>query len=312
MTGRSRRRGWPDLVALRYAVRLNGITSLALTKLDILSSFDELPVCVRYRLPDGTETPDFPAHQSDFHHAEPSSRTVQGWRRSSARRADSRRPTGCGERLTSGTGRAGARESVVALRWERAQPRGGVSPGGDPVPPRHRSSDQDGSRLGRREGAPGRLRRARARARLEALAGSPGSTPLHAAPGNPGIARSATAIRSAPRTARACSTWRSLDIDLVVIGPEGRSSPASPTSYATRHRGLRAGRAAARIEGSKSFAKDVMTPPASRRPRRSPSPRPPCVVKADGLAAGKGVFVCRTADELDEGLAPPPPSRARS
>ena len=79
VTGRERRPGWLDLVALRYAVRLNGITSLALTKLDVLSDFDELQVCVRYRLPDGTETPDFPAHQSDFHHAEPVMETVPGW-----------------------------------------------------------------------------------------------------------------------------------------------------------------------------------------------------------------------------------------
>ena len=51
-----RRCGWLDLVGLRYAVRLNGMTSLALTKLDVLSAFAELPVCVRYRLRDGTET----------------------------------------------------------------------------------------------------------------------------------------------------------------------------------------------------------------------------------------------------------------
>jgi adenylosuccinate synthase len=79
VTGRERRPGWLDLVALRYAVRLNGITSLALTKLDVLSAFDELQVCVRYRLRDGTETADFPAHQSDFHHAEPVMETVAGW-----------------------------------------------------------------------------------------------------------------------------------------------------------------------------------------------------------------------------------------
>ena len=49
VTGRERRCGWLDLVALRYAVRLNGITSIALTKLDVLSAFDELPVCVALR-----------------------------------------------------------------------------------------------------------------------------------------------------------------------------------------------------------------------------------------------------------------------
>ena len=79
VTGRDRRCGWLDLVALRYAVRLNGITSLALTKLDVLSAFTELPVCVRYRLRDGTETDEFPAYQSDFHHCEPVYETLPGW-----------------------------------------------------------------------------------------------------------------------------------------------------------------------------------------------------------------------------------------
>ncbi len=80
VTGRERRCGWLDLVALRFAVRVNGITSLALTKLDVLSDFDEIPVCVRYRLPDGSETEDFPAHQSDFHHCAPVFETLAGWR----------------------------------------------------------------------------------------------------------------------------------------------------------------------------------------------------------------------------------------
>jgi adenylosuccinate synthase len=79
VTGRVRRCGWLDLVALRYAVRVNGITALALTKLDVLSAFARLPVCVAYRLRDGSETPHFPAHQSDFHHASPVWRTLPGW-----------------------------------------------------------------------------------------------------------------------------------------------------------------------------------------------------------------------------------------
>ena len=79
VTGRSRRCGWLDLVALRYAVRVNGIDRLALTKLDVLSHFGELPVCVRYRTRDGSETRDFPAHQSDFHAAEPVYETLPGW-----------------------------------------------------------------------------------------------------------------------------------------------------------------------------------------------------------------------------------------
>jgi adenylosuccinate synthase len=79
VTGRERRCGWLDLVALRFAVRVNGITSLALTKLDVLSAFRELPVCVRYRLPDGSETEDFPAHQTDFHHCRPVFQSLPGW-----------------------------------------------------------------------------------------------------------------------------------------------------------------------------------------------------------------------------------------
>jgi adenylosuccinate synthase len=80
VTGRIRRCGWLDLVALRYAVRVNGITSLALTKLDVLSEFAELPVCIAYRLPGGEQTAEFPAHQSDFHAAEPVYERLPGWR----------------------------------------------------------------------------------------------------------------------------------------------------------------------------------------------------------------------------------------
>jgi adenylosuccinate synthase len=78
-TGRERRCGWLDLVALRFAARVNGLTGLVLTKLDVLSAFAEIPVCTRYRLPDGTETEEFPAHQSDFHHAEPVYEALPGW-----------------------------------------------------------------------------------------------------------------------------------------------------------------------------------------------------------------------------------------
>jgi adenylosuccinate synthase len=60
-------------------VRLNGISSVALTKLDVLSDFAELPVCVAYRLRDGSETTEFPAHQSDFHAAAPIYEVLRGW-----------------------------------------------------------------------------------------------------------------------------------------------------------------------------------------------------------------------------------------
>jgi adenylosuccinate synthase len=79
VTGRERRCGWLDLVALRYATRLNGFTQLALTKLDVLSIFESIPVCTHYTLPDGTVTEDFPGHQSDFHHAQPVYAELPGW-----------------------------------------------------------------------------------------------------------------------------------------------------------------------------------------------------------------------------------------
>jgi len=78
-TGRERRCGWLDLVGLRYAVRVNGLTELVLTKLDVLSGFDPIPVCVGYLLPDGRVTDAFPAHQSDFHHAQPVFEQLAGW-----------------------------------------------------------------------------------------------------------------------------------------------------------------------------------------------------------------------------------------
>jgi adenylosuccinate synthase len=80
VTGRERRCGWLDLVGLRFAVRVNGITSLALTKLDVLTDFAQLPVCIRYRLDGEAETDELPAHQSDFHHARPVYETLAGWR----------------------------------------------------------------------------------------------------------------------------------------------------------------------------------------------------------------------------------------
>ena len=123
VTGRERRCGWLDLVALRYAVRVNGMTSLALTKLDVLSAFDELPVCVRYRLRDGSETEHFPAHQSDFHHATAVWETLAGLVAAARRRGVARRPAGGrarvrGVRLArpAGADRAGRRRRRARTR----------------------------------------------------------------------------------------------------------------------------------------------------------------------------------------------------
>jgi adenylosuccinate synthase len=68
-TGRPRRCGWIDLVALKYAVRLNGMTGLVMTKLDVLSGIGPIKVCTRYRGAEGAEFDEFPYHQSVLHHA---------------------------------------------------------------------------------------------------------------------------------------------------------------------------------------------------------------------------------------------------
>ena len=77
-TGRQRRCGWLDLVALKYAVRLSGITHLAITKLDVLSGMPTVKVCTRYKA--GRRVLDeFPLLQTDFHHARPIFEELPGW-----------------------------------------------------------------------------------------------------------------------------------------------------------------------------------------------------------------------------------------
>jgi adenylosuccinate synthase len=77
-TGRKRRCGWFDAVILRYSARLNGLTEIFLTKLDVLSGFPAVRVCVAYRV-DGETYEEFPPHQSLFHRAEPVYEELEGW-----------------------------------------------------------------------------------------------------------------------------------------------------------------------------------------------------------------------------------------
>jgi adenylosuccinate synthase len=77
-TGRSRRTGWFDAVIARYAVRVNGITDYFLTKLDVLSGLEKVPVCVGYEV-DGFRTDDMPMTQTDVHHAIPIYEELPGW-----------------------------------------------------------------------------------------------------------------------------------------------------------------------------------------------------------------------------------------
>ncbi len=78
-TGRPRRTGWIDLVALRYASRINGMTSLVITKLDVLDGFETLKVCTGYRTAEGAEVDAFPYHQTVLHHVTPIYTELPGW-----------------------------------------------------------------------------------------------------------------------------------------------------------------------------------------------------------------------------------------
>jgi phosphoribosylamine---glycine ligase len=136
------------------------------------------------------------------------------------------------------------------------------------------------------------------------LARGGGGHELHAAPGNPGIAALSHChpVRAEDHSALV-SVARELRIDLVVVGPE--APLVAGLADELRLRGIAVfgpGAAAAQIEGSKSFAKDVMEAAAVPTARTLQAPEPPCVIKLDGLAAGKGVWVCHDQAEVDSAL----------
>jgi adenylosuccinate synthase len=79
-TGRPRRTGWLDLVALRYAARLNTLTALVVTKLDVLSGLERISVCTSYAGGDGAEFDSFPYHQTVLHHTQAKLTELRGWR----------------------------------------------------------------------------------------------------------------------------------------------------------------------------------------------------------------------------------------
>ena len=80
-TGRNRRCGWFDAPIARYAVRVNGLTDFFLTKVDVLTGWEKIPVCVSYEI-DGKRVEELPASQSDFHHAKPIYEYLPGWKES--------------------------------------------------------------------------------------------------------------------------------------------------------------------------------------------------------------------------------------
>ncbi|MGH3003205.1 MAG: phosphoribosylamine--glycine ligase [Gaiellaceae bacterium] len=136
------------------------------------------------------------------------------------------------------------------------------------------------------------------------LAQSRRLTALHAAPGNPGIAALGACHPTRANDGDGLlSLALTIEADLAVIGPEGPL--VAGVADELRRNGVAVfgpSAAAARIEGSKAFAKDVLRAAGVPTAETLSVARPPCVVKADGLAAGKGVFVCRTVAEVDTAL----------
>ena len=133
---------------------------------------------------------------------------------------------------------------------------------------------------------------------------SPRLDELHAAPGNPGIASLGECHPVRAEDGEGLlDLARALEADLAVVGPE--APLVSGVADELRHAGVRVfgpSREAAQIEGSKTFAKDVMRAAGVPTAETLAVARPPCVVKVDGLAAGKGVFVCPDQASLDEAL----------
>jgi phosphoribosylamine---glycine ligase len=130
-------------------------------------------------------------------------------------------------------------------------------------------------------------------------------TELHAAPGNPGIAALGECHPVRAEDGEGLlDLAHSITVDLAIVGPE--APLVAGVADELRHAGVAVfgpGRDAARIEGSKSFAKEVMAAAGVPTAETMSVARPPCVLKVDGLAAGKGVFVCPDEESLAAALA---------
>lgn len=118
-TGRPRRVGWYDAPITRYATRVNGITDLVLTKLDILTGLERIPVCVAYDV-DGVRFDEVPVNQSDFHHAEPILEYFPGWSEDiSSARSFEDLPQNAQDYVLALEGMSNTRISVIGVGPER-------------------------------------------------------------------------------------------------------------------------------------------------------------------------------------------------
>lgn len=120
-TGRPRRCGWFDTVIARYAARINGVTDFVLTKLDVLTGLEQVPVCVAYDV-DGVRHEEMPVNQTDFHHAVPVYEYLPGWFEDIAHcRTFEELPKAAQDYVEYVEARSGAKISVIGVGPEREQ-----------------------------------------------------------------------------------------------------------------------------------------------------------------------------------------------
>ena len=209
-TGRPRRCGWYDAVIARYAARVNGVTDFVLTKLDVLTGLEQVPVCVAYDV-DGVRHDEMPVDQSAFHHAVPIYEYLPGWWEdiSEARTVDDL-PANARAYVETVEAMSGARISVVGVGPERTAVDRAPRPRADPV--------TAGDPVKVLVVGPGGREHALARA----LAHDPAVSEVHVAPGNPGIAAVATRHEVDAMDGDAVAALAtSLGAGLVVVGPGG-------------------------------------------------------------------------------------------
>ncbi|HET7901648.1 MAG TPA: adenylosuccinate synthetase, partial [Candidatus Nanopelagicales bacterium] len=120
-TGRPRRCGWFDVPVARYSARINGVTDLVVTKLDVLTGIEQIPVCVAYDV-DGERMTELPMTQTGFHHAKPVYEYLPGWTEDiSAARSFDDLPANAQAYVRFLDERCGARISAIGVGPEREQ-----------------------------------------------------------------------------------------------------------------------------------------------------------------------------------------------
>jgi adenylosuccinate synthase len=120
-TGRPRRCGWYDAPIARYAARINGVTDFVLTKLDVLSGLETIPVCVAYDV-NGVRHDEMPVNQSDFHHAKPIYEEFPGWSEDiSGARSFADLPKNAQDYILALEAMSGSRISAIGVGPEREQ-----------------------------------------------------------------------------------------------------------------------------------------------------------------------------------------------